>query len=40
VKLLVRFKANIDIKDDCGATPLLRACKKGHIDVVTILLDR
>lgn len=40
VKLLIKFKANTDIKDDCGSTPLMRACKKGHIDVATILLDR
>ena len=40
MKLLIKFKANTDIKDDCGTTPLMRACKKGHIDVATILLDR
>ena len=40
VKLLIKFIANIDAKDDCGTTPLMTACKKRHIDVVKILLDR
>ena len=38
VRLLVKFMADINIEDEGGTTPLMRACRKDHFDIVEILL--
>ncbi len=39
VSLLLRYKADLDIKDCFATTPLMKACRSGHTDVVKLLLD-
>ena len=38
IQILIRYKANINIKDVLGRTPLWTACKYNRIDAVRILL--
>ena len=40
VDLLVKYKADVNKKDSLGNTPLLFACKNGHLDVVEFLLQQ
>ena len=39
VKVLLRHKANVNLQDRFGASPLLMAIGKGSIDVIPALLD-
>ena len=38
VGLLLRARASVDMADDVGATPLLRACFNGHEEAVDVLI--
>jgi len=40
VDLLIKFKADVNKKDNSGNSPLMAACKNGHLDVVELLLER
>ncbi len=40
VKAFLDKGANIEVKNDAGATPLIFASVKGHPDVVKLLLER
>ena len=40
VRLLIKFMADINIKDEGGTTPLMRACRKDHFDIVEILINQ
>ena len=39
VRLLIKSMADVNIKDEGGTTPLMRACRKDHFEVVEILLN-
>ena len=39
VKLLLYFKAEVDVRDRSQATPLHHAVSNGRIDVVKVLID-
>jgi len=38
--LLIKYKADVNKKDCNGNTPLVAACRNGHMDIVEMLLDR
>jgi ankyrin repeat protein len=40
VQLLLEKKANIDLPDKFGITPLLTAIYEGHVEVVDLLLKK
>lgn len=40
VDLLVKYKADVNQRDSGGNTPLIAACRNGHLDVVELLLER
>jgi len=40
VRLLIKFMADINIKDEGGTTLLMRACRKEHFDIVEILINQ
>lgn len=39
IQLLIKYKANLDLKDGSGFTPLMKAANKNQPNVVKILLD-
>ncbi|TDY72166.1 ankyrin repeat protein [Leptospira meyeri] len=39
IKLLIQFKANVNVKNNAGMTPLHIASLHGYTDCVKILLD-
>ncbi|KAF3937098.1 Ankyrin-1 [Dactylella cylindrospora] len=39
VKLLLAYKADLEIKDKDGCTPLLRAAQRGSLDIVRLLVE-
>ena len=40
VDLLVKYKADVNKRDGDGDTPLMAACRKGHMEVVEFLLEK
>ena len=40
VELLIKYNADVNMKDYYGNTPLMEACKQGHLDIVKILLQK
>ena len=40
VDLFIKYKANVNQKDRHGNTPLIAACKNGHLDIAQLLLQR
>jgi len=40
VELLIQYNADVNMKDNHGNTPLMEACKHGHLDIVKILLQK
>lgn len=38
--LLVKYKADVNKRDSSGNTPLMLACKNGHMDIVEFLLAK
>ena len=40
VELLLKYKADVNIEDQHGNTPLIKACRGGHSKIVEILLKR
>ncbi len=40
VRLLLKYKADINLQDEKGRTPLMEACSAGNIDVIDVLLAR
>ena len=38
--LLLKYKADANRRDNSGDTPLMAACRGGHLDVVELLLER
>lgn len=40
VDLLIKYKADVNLRDSNGNTSLIAACKNGHLDVVELLLER
>ena len=40
VDLLIKYKADVNKRDNSGNTSLIVACKNGHLDVVELLLER
>lgn len=39
VQLLIDYRANIDMADKDGFTPLMVSAFRGHLDIVKILMD-
>lgn len=39
VKLFLDAKANMEVKEDAGSTPLHWATRNGHFEAVKLLLD-
>ena len=39
VKQLLEDSANVDIQNEFGATPLICATTKGHLEVVSVLIE-
>mgnify|MGYP001562211144 CR=1 FL=1 len=37
VQILVAYKANRDVKDDTGETPIAKATQQGHAAIVSLL---
>lgn len=40
VDLLIKYKADVNKPDANGDTPLMAACRGGHLDVVELLLEK
>ena len=40
VELLIGYNADVNLTDNYGTTPLMEACKHGHLDIVKILLQK
>lgn len=40
VELLLKYKADVNMEDRYGDTPLIKACRGGHSNIVEILLKR
>ena len=38
--LFIKYKANVNQKDGHGNTPLMAACKNGHLGIAQLLLQR
>ena len=38
--LLIKYKADVNKRDDLGNTPLMAACKNGHFEAVELLLEK
>ena len=38
--LFIKYKANVNQKDGHGSTPLMAACKNGHLGIAQLLLQR
>ena len=40
VDLFIKYKANVNQQDGHGNTPLMAACKHGHLGIAQLLLQR
>lgn len=40
IDLLIKYKADVNKRDCFGNTPLMVACRNGHLDVVEMLLEK
>lgn len=38
--LLIKYKADVNKRDSNGDTPLMAACRNGHLEVVELLLEK
>ncbi len=38
--VLIKYKADVNKKDINGNSPLMVACRNGHLDIVQLLLER
>ena len=38
--LLIKYKADVNQQDNQGITPLMEACKNGHLYIVEFLLQK
>lgn len=40
VELLIKYEVDVNKRDTNGDTPLMSACRNGHLDVVELLLEK
>ena len=40
VELLIKYNANVNLRDHTGCTPLMEACKHGYVDIAKILIKK
>lgn len=40
VELLLKYNADVNLQTSHGNTPLMAACKNGHLDIVELLLRK